>query len=122
MLQPSKFRLSAYNGTKILVKCCCSLHIMNGITSLPVLFHVVDNDSPSILGLKTSKKLDLIRCIMKINSFVPITYNNTLVVLVLIIIIIIIIVVVVVVDREVSPVIDPPRHVPASLKTKLNKN
>ena len=97
---------------------------MNGITSLPVLFHVVDNDSPSILGLKTSKKLDLIRCIMKINSFVPITYNNTLVVLVLIIIIIIIIivVVVVVVDREVSPVIDPPRHVPASLKTKLNKN
>ena len=33
-----------------------------------------------------------------------------------------IIVVVVVVDREVSPVIDPPRHVPASLKTKLNKN
>ena len=123
MLQPSKFRLSAYNGTKILVKCCCSLHIMNGITSLPVLFHVVDNDSPSILGLKTSKKLDLIRCIMKINSFVPITYNNTLVVLVLIIIIIIIIIiVVVVVDREVSPVIDPPRHVPASLKTKLNKN
>ena len=119
MLQPSKFRLSAYNGTKILVKCCCSLHIMNGITSLPVLFHVVDNDSPSILGLKTSKKLDLIRCIMKINSFVPITYNNTLVVLVLIIIIIII---VVVVDREVSPVIDSPRHVPASLKTKLNKN
>ena len=125
MLQPSKFRLSAYNGTKILVKCCCSLHIMNGITSLPVLFHVVDNDSPSMLGLKTSKKLDLIRCIMKINSFVPITYNNTLVVLVLIIIIIIIIiiiVVVVVVDREVSPVIDPPRHVPASLKTKLDKN
>ena len=98
---------------------------MNGITSLPVLFHVVDNDSPSILGLKTSKKLDLIRCIMKINSFVPITYNNTLVVLVLIIIIIIVVVVVVVVvvvDREVSPVIDPPRHVPASLKTKLNKN
>ena len=97
---------------------------MNGITSLPVLFHVVDNDSPSILGLKTSKKLDLIRCIMKINSFVLITYNSTLVVLVLIIIIIIIIiiVVVVVVDREVSPVIDPPRHVPASLKTKLNKN
>ena len=71
MLQPSKFRLSDYNGTKSLVKCCCSLHFMHGITSQPVLFHVVDNDSPSIPGLKTSKNLDLIRCIMKINSCVP---------------------------------------------------
>ena len=60
-LQPSKFRLSAYNGTKIPVKGCCILCITHGITSLPVLFQVVDNDSPYILGLKANKNLDLIK-------------------------------------------------------------
>ena len=70
-LQPSKFRLSAYNGTNIAVTGCCTLCITHGITSIPVLFHVVDNDSLSMLGLKTSKNLDLIRHMMKINSCVP---------------------------------------------------
>ena len=70
-LQPSKFRLSVYNGTKFPVKDCCILRFTHGITCLPVLFHVVDDDSSSILGLKTSKNSDLIRRIIKINSCVP---------------------------------------------------
>ena len=43
----------------------------HGITFIPVLFHVLDNDSPPIPGLKTSKDLDLIRRMMKINRCVP---------------------------------------------------
>ena len=70
-LQPSKFRLSVYDGTNIRVKGCCILCVTHGVTSIPVLFHVVDNDSPSIVGLKINKNLDLIRSIMKINSCVP---------------------------------------------------
>ena len=46
-------------------------NITRGITTILVLFHVVDNDSPSILGLKTNENLDLIRHIMKIDSCVP---------------------------------------------------
>ena len=118
-LQPSKFRLSAYNGTNIPVKGCHILHITHGITSIPVLFHFVDNDSPFIRGLKTSKNLDLIRHIMKVNSCVPdylqqytdcfgeigcLKAKHHIIV-----------------DREVPPVIHPPRHIPASLKMKLNE-
>ena len=46
-LQPSKFRLSTYNGTNIPVKGCFILRTAHGITSVPVLFHVVDNDFPN---------------------------------------------------------------------------
>ena len=69
--------------------------------------------------MKTSKSLDSIRCIIKINSGVPDylheytncfgeidclkeKYH-------------------IVVDREVHPVINPPRRIPASLKMKLNE-
>ena len=118
-LQPSKFRLSAYNGTNIPVKGCCILRITHGITTIPLLFHVVDNDYPSILVLKTSKNLDLIRCVMKINSCVPdylqqytdcfgeigcLKEKHHIVV-----------------DRELPPVINPPRRIPASLKMRLNE-
>ena len=51
-LQPSKFSLSVYNGTNIPVKGCCILHVTHSVTPIPVLFQIVDNDSPSILGLK----------------------------------------------------------------------
>ena len=112
-LQPSKFILSAYNGNKVPVKGCCILHIAHGITSPQVLFHEVDNDSPSILDLKTSKNLDLIRHVMKINSCVAdclqqytdcfgeigcLKENCHIVV-----------------DGEVSPVVNLPRQIPASL-------
>ena len=70
-LQPSKFRLSAYNGTNIPVKGCCILCITHGITSILVLFHVLDNDSSPILGFQTSQNLDLIRRTMKIDRCVP---------------------------------------------------
>ena len=70
-LQPSKFRLSTYNETNVLVKDCCILRITHVFTSIPVLFHVVDNDSPLMLGLLTSNNLDLIRRIMEINRCVP---------------------------------------------------
>ena len=118
-LQPSKFRLSAYNGTNIPVKGCCVLCITHSITSTPLLFHVVENDSPSVLGLKTIKNLDLIRRIMKINSCVPdylqqytdcfdkigcLKEKHCIIV-----------------DREVPPVINPPRCIPASLKMRLNE-
>ena len=118
-LQPFKFVLSAYNGTKIWVEGWCILHITHGITSLLVLLHVVDNDSPSILGLKTSKNLDLIRHIMKINSCAPdylqqysdcfgkigcLKEKHCIVL-----------------DREVPSVINPPRCIPTSWIMKLNK-
>ena len=118
-LQPSKFRLSAYNGTNIPVKGCCILHITHGITTILVLFHVVD-DSLSILGLKTSKNLNLMRHIMKVNSCVPdylqqqytdcfgkigcLKEKQKIVV-----------------DREVPPVTDPPSRIPMSLKMRLNE-
>ena len=117
-LQPSKYRLSAYNGTNIPVKVCFNLRITHDITSIPVLLHVVDNDFPPILGLKTSKNLDLIRGRMKINRSVPdylrqytdcfgevgcLKEKHS------------------VVDKEVPPVINPPRRIPASLKIKLNE-
>ena len=70
-LQSSRFRLSDYKGTSIPVKVCCILRITHGITSMIVPFYVVDNECPSILGLKTSKKLDLIRRIVKVNRCVP---------------------------------------------------
>ena len=70
-LQPSKFRLSTYNETNVPVKDCCILRITHVFTSIPVLFHVVDNDSPPMLGLLTSNNLDLIRRIMEINRCVP---------------------------------------------------
>ena len=70
-LQPSKFRISGYKGIKIPVERCCTLCIAHCITSMPVLFYVVDNDSRPILGLKTSKNLDLIRCVIKISRCVP---------------------------------------------------
>ena len=47
-LQPSKFRLSAYNGTNIPVKDCCILHIKHGIIALPVLLLVIDNAETEI--------------------------------------------------------------------------
>ena len=70
-LQPSKFRLSAYNETNIPVKGYCILGVTHGVTSIKVLFHAVDNDSPSILGFKISKNVDLIGRITKINRYVP---------------------------------------------------
>ena len=70
-LQPSKFRLSTYNETNVPVKDCCILRITHVFTSIPVLFHVVDNDSPPMLGLLISNNLDLIRRIMEINRCVP---------------------------------------------------
>ena len=81
-------------------------HLPNGI------LQVVDNDSPSILGLKTSKNLDLIRHIMKINScardylqqysdcFGEIGCLKEKYCIVL--------------DREIPPVINPPRCIPTS--------
>ena len=70
-LQPFRFGLSAYNETNISVKGCCILGVTRGVTSIQVLFHAVDNDSPSMLELKTTKNLDLIGRITKINRYVP---------------------------------------------------
>ena len=70
-LQPSMFRISAYNGINIPVEGCCTLCIAYCITSMPILFYVADNDSPPILGLKTSKNVDWIRSVIKISRCVP---------------------------------------------------
>ena len=53
---------------------------MHDITSIPVLSHVADNDSSPVLGLKSSKNLDLMTCNEKWGVY-QITYSNIVMVL-----------------------------------------
>ena len=58
-LQPLNVKWFAYNGSKILVVVKCSLTLVHKNNSFKVAFIIVDSDSALILGLKTSKHLNL---------------------------------------------------------------
>ena len=67
-LPPVNVKLSAYNGSKIPVVGKCSLTLAHKNNSFKVSFTVVDSDSVPILGLKTSKHLQLIKRIFRIET------------------------------------------------------
>ena len=63
-----RVKLSTYNGSKILVVGKCSLTLDHKNLSFKVWFIVVDSDSLPILGLKTSKHLQPIKRICRIET------------------------------------------------------
>ena len=66
-LNPTKVKLSAYNGTKIPVKGKCILRITHkNQKETPVLFIVADIKSTPILGHKTSTSLNLIKRMLEV--------------------------------------------------------
>ena len=67
-LLKSPVKLTAYNGSNIPVKGQCILRVQHIGKIIPLLFIVADIDSPPILGLRSSQKLNLIQRIMKITS------------------------------------------------------
>ena len=64
--QPVNVKLFTYNGSKIPVVGKCSLTLDHKSNYFKVKFFVVDSDSVPILGLKTSKHLQLIKRICRI--------------------------------------------------------
>ena len=60
-LHKPRVKLTAYNGTNISVEGSCILYVENNNKCYPILFIVADIDSQPILGLKTSKQLNLIQ-------------------------------------------------------------
>ena len=53
-IHKSSAHLSAYNGTTVKVVAKCILYVRHKGKSYPVLFHVAETKSTSILGLKNS--------------------------------------------------------------------
>ena len=66
--QPVNVKLLAYNGSKIPVIGKCSLTLAHKNNSFKVSFIVVESNSVPILGLKTSKHLQLIKRICRIET------------------------------------------------------
>ena len=111
--------MSTYNGSKIPVVGKCQWTLAHTNNSFKVSFIVVDSDSAPILGLKTSKHLQLIKRICRIETnkemffsefhdcFGEIgTLNTTNHIEV---------------KDNVKPVVNPFRKVPHALKPKLAK-
>ena len=118
-LQPEKVKLSAYNGSKILVVGKCSLTLDHKNNSFKVSFIFADLDSVPIPGSKTSENLQLMKriCQIETNSemffsefhdcFEEIgTLNTTHHIEV---------------KDNVKPVVTPVRKVPHALKPKVEK-
>ena len=117
-LSTSTIKLTAYNGTEIPVRGQCIININHVGKNFPLLFIVADTDSPSILGLKSCEKLNLISRVMEINSefdneifetfndcfgdlgTLPKTHHITI-------------------NENVNPVVHAARRVPFALKDKL---
>ena len=107
-LHKPRVKLSAYNGTNIPVEGLCILYVENNNKSYPFLFIVADIDSQPFLDLKTSKQLNLIQRIMKIEKEEIPNYNcfgnirclgkkyH------------------IVVEENVPPVVNPPRRIPVA--------
>ena len=110
-----RVKLSAYNGVNIPVEGSCILYVENNNKPYPILFIVADVDSQPILGLKTSRQLNLIQRIMKIEKEEIPNYTNKFddcfgnigclrekyhIV----------------VDENVPLVVNPPRRIPVALK------
>ena len=64
----STVTLSAYNGSNIPVKGQCTLDIHHRGKNVPLLFIVADTNSPPIIGLNSSKQLNLIKRILSISN------------------------------------------------------
>ena len=60
-LQPVNVKLPVYNGSQIPIVGKCSSTLAHKNNSFKVSFFVVDSDSVSILGLKTSEHLQLVK-------------------------------------------------------------
>ena len=67
-LQPLNIKPSAYNGSKIPVVGKCSLSLAHKNNSFNASFIAVDSDSVPIFRLKTSKHLQLIKRICRIET------------------------------------------------------
>ena len=61
-------KLSAYNGSRILLKGSCIVRIKHNQLTIPVRILVADTNSTPTIGLNTSIKLHLIKRVMQINS------------------------------------------------------
>ena len=64
----STTNLSTYNGSNIPVKGQCTLDIHHRGKNAPLLFIVADTNSPPIIGLNSSKQLNLIKRILPISN------------------------------------------------------
>ena len=60
--------LSAYNRSNVPVKGQCTLHIHHRDKNVPLLFVVADTNSLPIIGLNSSKQLNLIKRILSISN------------------------------------------------------
>ena len=119
-LHRPRVKLSAYNGTNILVERSFILYVENDNKSYPVLFMVADIDSQPILSLKISRQLNLIQGIMNIEKeeipnyinkfddcFGNIGYLGEKYHIV--------------VDENLPPVVNPPRRITIVLKERVEK-
>ena len=110
--------LSAYNGGNIPVKGECTLHIHHRGKNVPLLFIVANTNSPSIIGLKSSKQSNLIKRILSISNSQKQNFFNeykdcfgeigTLTKVHHI-----------TVDQNITPVVTPARKIPKALLDKL---
>ena len=120
-LHKPRVKLTAYNTSiYIPVEGLCILYVENNNKCYPILFIVADIDSQPILGLKTSKQLNLIQRIMKIEKEEIPNYINKyddcfgnigclgekyhIAV-----------------DETIPPVVNPPRRIPVALRERSEK-
>ena len=64
-------KLSVYNGYRIPLKDSCIVRVKRNQSTIPVWILAADTNSTPKIGLKTSTKLNLIRCAMQIISPLP---------------------------------------------------
>ena len=67
VIKPTNVKWSAYNGSHIPVIGSCILNISTKYKIHSVQFIVIDSNSPSIIRLKTSEDLNLLKCLSNIN-------------------------------------------------------
>ena len=67
VIEPTNFKLSAYNGSRRPVIGSCILNIFTKHKIHSVQFIVIDSNSPSIIGLKTREDLNLLKRLSNIN-------------------------------------------------------
>ena len=101
-LEHTNTKLTGYGGTKLKVKGKCSLQCFYKNSKIVGTFHVVDTNSPTVLGLQSCVDLGLIQLVMSVSS------NNNVEEMLNIKI-----------DTSVSPVVHPPRRIPTALRGKL---
>ena len=68
VIKPTNVKLSAFNGSSIPAFGSSSLNIPTKHEMHSVQFIVIDSNSPSIIGPKTSEDLNLLKCLSNINA------------------------------------------------------